>query len=191
MYVLYRYIIFTLCRALEKVYFIRIFQFLEVNENEYVLMLPKVGTRSLRDLSIWDARGTSGPLVMSNWQKNYLASKNYRFVFSFRLNKFVKSRSVTIIERPWVDRVKSCYRQKFGYPSGLFYFWQYYPYLYPRMPESLFLHRVFSMPEIFREKHFAKFPELERLQGCKRLKIEDLDKFLEEQFGQSLRSNVS
>lgn len=186
---LYRYIIFIFYRVAGKFYFIRIFHLLKLGENEYVLMLPKVATRTLRDLEVHRYIGSNNKLNMPTWRRNYIASNNYRFIFAPCIKRFSKKNKLVIFFRPWDERISSCYRQKIKKQNSVFYFWNYFPYLYPNMSEELFVKRVMSIPEAFREKHFARFPELEELPFAEKLNKEEIDGFLLKTFGRTLRSN--
>jgi hypothetical protein len=188
---LYRYLNFIFHRMVNKIYFVRTFHLLKLSQNEYVLMLPKVASRSLRDLEAIRFTGGDEGLDLPTWRRNYIASNNYRFISARRIQRFSKNNKLYIFYRPWSERISSCYRQKIKEQDGLFYFWNYFPYLYPNMSEELFVRRVVSMPEFLREKHFARFVELDKIENAEKLDKKEIDAFLVKKFGRTLRSNYT
>ena len=188
---IYRYLNFIFHRMVNKIHFVKHFHLLRLNQNEYVLMLPKVASRSLRDLEVIRSIGGEEALNLPKWRRNYIASNNYRFISARRIRRFSQNNKIIIFYRPWNERISSCYRQKIKGQEGLFYFWNYFPYLYPNMSEEIFMRRVLSMPEFLREKHFARFPELDEIENAEKLCKEEIDAFLVKKFGRTLRSNYT
>ena len=116
-------------------------------ENLNVLMLSKVGTRSIRNALL--AYHDLGPNPAAAWAE---VSHVTHHRFATRYN----AQTTKVILREPLDRLQSCWRQKISEkrdPGG-FYFFQYYPLLRPDMAFIDFLKAISKIPTGLYEKHF-------------------------------------
>lgn len=97
--------------------------------------------------------------------------------------------TTVLFTRDPFERLKSCWSQKISSQrdNAPFYFWQYWPRLYPEMPFELFLKRIAKLPPWAFEKHFISFSYWCAL-SVDELRIElvtldALDSFLAQEFG--------
>jgi hypothetical protein len=183
----YIYIFFTL---LQKIPGITLYQLVMLNDNCVIVMVPKCGTRSIRDALLHVKLGKKNQYLSAS-KKNLITAPFYKFVTLSKLKKIAQTKSVYVIHREWNDRIKSCWRQKIDRQESYFYFWQYYPFLRPGMSFSSFEKRVKSMPERFREKHFMSYADLYSIPELKRIDLGSLDNFLNDKFGVSYISNTT
>ena len=183
----YIYIFFTL---LQKIPGICLYQLVMLNENCVIVMVPKCGTRSIRDALLHVKFGKKNQ-CFNAMKKNMMTAPFYKFVTLSKVKKIAQTKSVYVVHREWDERLKSCWRQKIEMQESYFYFWQYYPLLRPGMSFSSFEKRVKSIPEHFREKHFMSYAELYSIPELERIDLCSLDNFLNEKFGVSYASNTT
>lgn len=116
-----------------------------------ILLLPKVGTRSIRDaLLAKHYPSLQGVKKTHAW--NYIS-----YYTREGLNREIIGKNIKLIVfvRDPGSRIASCWRQKIFKPEGVVpYFLFYYPYLYPTMTFSRFITRILRIPVPFMEKHF-------------------------------------
>lgn len=152
-------------RIFEKIPGVCLLQVADFGEYK-ILLLPKVGTRSIRDALILKHYPNSEVIKSSR------AWKHINYYTRSGLGREINGTNTNLIVflREPAKRIESCWRQKIFNPEGLFpYFIFYFPYLYPRMPYSKFVTRILKIPAPFMEKHFLPISyvieklELERL----------------------------
>lgn len=167
-----RWLLRNTLRLLEKIPGVNLVQTVEVGSFRF-LMTPKVATRTLRDLSL-SFRGLDEGDRSKAWMYVEYHTRS-RYVAS------VSKRDVIILRSP-MSRLHSCWKQKFSLvgPSKVFYFWQYWPLLYPNQSFESFLRRISILPPSLCEKHFipALWNLQEALDKATLVAIEDLDEFL-------------
>jgi hypothetical protein len=116
-----------------------------------ILMLPKIGTRSIRNSLIRFHYGSATNISKSHaWHHiTYHTRKS--------LNNELKSNEgkILVFLREPDKRIASCWRQKISVPESVIpYFIFYFPYLYPRMSYLKFVDRILKIPVPLMEKHF-------------------------------------
>lgn len=137
-------------RLFEKIPGVCLLQVADFGEYK-ILLLPKVGTRSIRDALILNHYPNSEDIIRSRaWDHiNYYTRRG----LGRKLND-TNTKLIVFLREP-EKRIESCWRQKISNPEGIFpYFLFYFPYLYPRMPYSKFVTRILKIPAPFMEKHF-------------------------------------
>lgn len=184
---------YQVLRALEKVPGIRFYHIARFGSNN-VLMMPKVATRSIRD-AICIYKGVDIENIGGATKKNKIAVESIEYYTFNELKKILRSEvKLIIIERPWEERLMSCWRQKISSQrdKAVFYFWMYYPLIRPDMSYVAFRKAVEIIPDLFREKHFACYQELAELdEGVIRVSIDDVDSLLINLVGRKVCSNVT
>jgi len=130
-------------RLLEKIPGVNLCQILYGPNDLKFILIPKCGTRSIRNAVL-----TCHDLpVKSKWKAwsyiHYTAKIDEKYPY-------------TIILRPPIERIHSCWKQKVSAErnGSIFYFWQYYPIIRPDMDFGEFLVAVARIPAPLREKHF-------------------------------------
>ena len=179
-----------LFRVLQKVLILKFYQLIEL-DGKFILMIPKSGTRTLRDAAVMEM-GNHNIKNMTTYQKDKIACKKFLF-FTFRgLKKFSISNEVILFKRDWDERLKSCWRQKVsGSCFWNFYFFMYFPFLNHKTSQDKFIKFAKCIPEKMREKHIASFEELHQISNIKIFDLDALNAHLEGIIGSELRSNVS
>jgi hypothetical protein len=134
-------------RGLEKVPGINFGHYMMINGKK-VLMFPKCGTRTIRDHY----------LRLNDIHDKNEGTRYYQYYLPSSFNRINDSNTILFIRSP-LDRLFSCWKQKVSSlrdPRN-FYFWQYYPILYPGMTFCDFLKAVDGIKGHRAEKHFASF----------------------------------
>lgn len=183
-----RYLIYLVYTILQKVPGFNLYQVAIINEECVIVMVPKCGTRSIRDAVVHRKIG-AGTQSLSAGQKNRLIAEDYQFLTLSKLKNVTKRKKVFAIYRSWDQRIQSCWRQKILMQESYFYFWQYYPWIRPKMSFENFENRVKAMPECIREKHFMSYTALYSIEDITLIDLESLDGFLYQQVGVSYASN--
>lgn len=137
-------------RLVEKIPGVCLLQVADFGDTK-ILLLPKVGTRSIRDaLLAKHYSGLEGVKKTHAW--NYI-SYYTREGLKHEING--KKIKLVVFVRDPKSRIVSCWRQKVSNPEGIVpYFLFYFPYLYPTMSLSKFIARILRIPVPLMEKHF-------------------------------------
>ena len=136
-------------RLLEKMPGINFCQILHGPDDLQFLLIPKCGTRSLRN-------------AVLKYHDNPVTAKWRAWSYIHYTAKIDEKNPYVVVLRPPLERIHSCWKQKVSSErSGtIFYFWQYYPIIRPDMDFGEFLSAVAKIPAPLREKHFISLKYL-------------------------------
>lgn len=176
----FKYYMNQALRIIEKIPGINLQQVINV-KGKYFLIIPKNGTRSIRDGFLKERNLSFG----DEWCFINFYSKR-------KLGMFLEGKDVVLVLRHPLERLQSCWKQKLGpYRDNNFlsYFFMYFPYLKRDMTFDQFLLTISKIPASLCEKHFRPIDVTIPLKSksLKMIHLSDLDDILE----LKKRSNVT
>ena len=168
------FIINNILRIVEKIPGINLNQIIFIDDS-IIVLTPKAGTRTIRN----------AVLKKYNLRRPYEWTK-FRYVSRKGLSKLTKKYKTYIVYRDFEARLRSCWKQKISSQrdSGLFYFWNYFPLLYPDMEYLDFCKKIQKIPDFLREKHFRSYFSSIDFNNSNIfwIEIDKLDAFIEDMF---------
>ena len=162
-------------RFLEKIPGINFCQILHGPKDTQFLLIPKCGTRSIRN-------------AVLNYHDLPVTAKWRAWSYIQYSDKVDEETPYTIVLRSPLERIHSCWKQKVSAERGgaIFYFWQYYPIIRPNMDFGEFLSAVARIPAPLREKHFISVKYLIKgvdIDLCHFVSLKSLESMLSQLFG--------